>query len=193
MLGHVSASMTLDRYADLFDDDLDAVAGRLDAVHTRTAQSNGTETSAASPPAQPTTNNDRRGSTFSAAKGQNSFAVDNDVSNRSLITSGIRMPRHQDGRFDRRYEAAFQEQRLQRRDLSGSQGFGGPFADPEATSGTSDTAPREELVLCGVATETSIRRVRATPPWRPGWAGYRMRHSAGPVRRCARRTRRSGG
>ena len=36
-------------------------------------------------------------------------------------------------------------------------------------------------------------RVRATPLWRPGWAGYRMRHSAGPVRRCARRTRRSGG
>jgi hypothetical protein len=60
--------MTLDRYADLFDDDLDAVAGRLDAVHTRTAQSNGTETSAASPPAQPTTNNDRRGSTFSCRK-----------------------------------------------------------------------------------------------------------------------------
>jgi hypothetical protein len=30
--------MTLDRYADLFDDDLDAVAGRPDAVHTRAAQ-----------------------------------------------------------------------------------------------------------------------------------------------------------
>lgn len=30
MLGHASASMTLDVYADLFDDDLDAVAGRLD-------------------------------------------------------------------------------------------------------------------------------------------------------------------
>jgi hypothetical protein len=29
--------MTLDRYADLFDD-LDGVAGRLDAVHTRAAQ-----------------------------------------------------------------------------------------------------------------------------------------------------------
>jgi integrase len=29
MLGHASASMTLDVYADLFDDDLDAVAGRL--------------------------------------------------------------------------------------------------------------------------------------------------------------------
>ena len=32
MLGHASAAMTLDRYADLFDDDLDAVAERLDAI-----------------------------------------------------------------------------------------------------------------------------------------------------------------
>ena len=32
MLGHASAAMTLDRYADLFDDDLDAVADHLDAV-----------------------------------------------------------------------------------------------------------------------------------------------------------------
>ncbi len=30
MLGHASAAMTLDTYADLFDDDLDAVAGKLD-------------------------------------------------------------------------------------------------------------------------------------------------------------------
>jgi integrase len=30
MLGHASAAMTLDTYADLFDDDLDAVAGALD-------------------------------------------------------------------------------------------------------------------------------------------------------------------
>lgn len=29
MLGHASAAMTLDTYADLFDDDLDAVAARL--------------------------------------------------------------------------------------------------------------------------------------------------------------------
>ena len=29
MLGHASAAMTLDAYADLFDDDLDAVAERL--------------------------------------------------------------------------------------------------------------------------------------------------------------------
>jgi integrase len=29
MLGHASAAMTLDTYADLFDDDLDAVADRL--------------------------------------------------------------------------------------------------------------------------------------------------------------------
>jgi integrase len=32
MLGHASAVMTLDVYSDLFDDDLDAVADRLDAV-----------------------------------------------------------------------------------------------------------------------------------------------------------------
>jgi len=32
MFGHASAVMTPDRYADLFDDDLDAVAERLDAV-----------------------------------------------------------------------------------------------------------------------------------------------------------------
>jgi len=32
MLGHASAAMTLDTYADLFDDDLDAVADRLDAA-----------------------------------------------------------------------------------------------------------------------------------------------------------------
>ena len=35
MLGHASAAMTLDRYADLFDDDLDAVADRLDDVARR--------------------------------------------------------------------------------------------------------------------------------------------------------------
>jgi integrase len=32
MLGHASAAMTLDTYADLFEDDLDAVSERLDAV-----------------------------------------------------------------------------------------------------------------------------------------------------------------
>lgn len=30
MLGHASAAMTLDVYADLFDDDLDAVADAMD-------------------------------------------------------------------------------------------------------------------------------------------------------------------
>lgn len=30
MLGHASATMTLDTYADLFDDDLESVRGRLD-------------------------------------------------------------------------------------------------------------------------------------------------------------------
>ena len=32
MLGHAKASMTLDVYADLFDDDLDAVADQLDTA-----------------------------------------------------------------------------------------------------------------------------------------------------------------
>jgi len=32
MLGHASAAMTLDRYADLFDDDLDSVASALHAA-----------------------------------------------------------------------------------------------------------------------------------------------------------------
>ncbi len=32
MLGHKKASMTLDVYADLFDDDLEAVADRLDEI-----------------------------------------------------------------------------------------------------------------------------------------------------------------
>jgi hypothetical protein len=35
MLGHASAAMTLDVYAGLFPDDLDAVADRLDAVANR--------------------------------------------------------------------------------------------------------------------------------------------------------------
>ena len=41
MLGHASAAMTFDRSADLFDDDLDPVAERLDAVYTRAARANG--------------------------------------------------------------------------------------------------------------------------------------------------------
>ena len=32
MLGHAKASMTLDVYADLFDDDLDSVADSLDVA-----------------------------------------------------------------------------------------------------------------------------------------------------------------
>jgi integrase len=35
MLGHAKASMTLNVYADLFDDDLEAVADRLDEVARR--------------------------------------------------------------------------------------------------------------------------------------------------------------
>lgn len=37
MLGHAKASMTLDVYADLFDEDLDGVAARLDAAIKSTA------------------------------------------------------------------------------------------------------------------------------------------------------------
>jgi hypothetical protein len=33
MLGHAKAAMTLDVYADLFDDDLEAVADRLEQLH----------------------------------------------------------------------------------------------------------------------------------------------------------------
>jgi integrase len=36
MLGHASAAMTLDTYADLFEDDLDAVSDRMDAVRSET-------------------------------------------------------------------------------------------------------------------------------------------------------------
>jgi len=35
MLGHASAAMTLDVYADLFDDDLDAVSSALHAARAR--------------------------------------------------------------------------------------------------------------------------------------------------------------
>jgi integrase len=38
MLGHASAAMTLDIYADLFDDDLDAVATALDTAREKCAQ-----------------------------------------------------------------------------------------------------------------------------------------------------------
>lgn len=37
MLGHAKASMTLDVYADLFDEDLDGVADRLDTAIRTTA------------------------------------------------------------------------------------------------------------------------------------------------------------
>jgi integrase len=39
MLGHASAAVTLDTYSDLFDDDLDDVADRLDQAATRAAVS----------------------------------------------------------------------------------------------------------------------------------------------------------
>jgi hypothetical protein len=55
MLGHASAAMTLDIYAGLFDDDLDAVADRLDeAVMRRSADSarNGANRSPGAAPGQ---------------------------------------------------------------------------------------------------------------------------------------------
>lgn len=39
MLGHASAAVTLDTYSDLFDDDLDDVADRLDQAATRASVS----------------------------------------------------------------------------------------------------------------------------------------------------------
>lgn len=41
MLGHASAAMTLDLYADLFDDDLEAVATALDGARTKALQGSG--------------------------------------------------------------------------------------------------------------------------------------------------------
>jgi DNA-binding ferritin-like protein len=58
MLGHASAAMTLDRYADLFDDDLDDVADRLDALREascgRVADFLRTETRSEGSPEPPT-------------------------------------------------------------------------------------------------------------------------------------------
>jgi integrase len=58
MLGHASAAMTLDRYTDLFDDDLDDVADRLDALRTasrgRVADFLRTETPSEGSPEPPT-------------------------------------------------------------------------------------------------------------------------------------------
>src|SRR4051795_9913630 len=58
MLGHASAAMTLDRYADLFDDDLDDVADRLDTLRAasrgRVADFLRTETPSEGPTELPT-------------------------------------------------------------------------------------------------------------------------------------------
>jgi len=43
MLGHAKASMTLDVYADLFDDDLDDVAANLDAAIKAAGDQTGTK------------------------------------------------------------------------------------------------------------------------------------------------------
>lgn len=52
MLGHASAAMTLDVYADLFDDDLDHVAGRLDAAASEGVAKMWSRPSAGSAPAE---------------------------------------------------------------------------------------------------------------------------------------------
>jgi len=49
MLGHASAAMTLDTYADLFDDDLDAVASRPDDAMPLVALPAGPQTRYARP------------------------------------------------------------------------------------------------------------------------------------------------
>lgn len=51
MLGHAKASMTLDVYADLFDEDLDGVADRLDTAIRATAYPLRTGAAADSAPA----------------------------------------------------------------------------------------------------------------------------------------------
>ena len=51
MLGHAKASMTLDVYADLFDEDLDGVADRLDTAIRSTADQLRTGWSATEEPA----------------------------------------------------------------------------------------------------------------------------------------------
>jgi integrase len=57
MLGHASAAMTLDLYADLFDDDLEAVAERLDILReaARVARSLHDAPAVDSPPRAETT------------------------------------------------------------------------------------------------------------------------------------------
>jgi hypothetical protein len=49
MLGHASAAMTLDTYADLFDDDLDAVATQLNEPIPLVALPSGPRTGHARP------------------------------------------------------------------------------------------------------------------------------------------------
>ena len=49
MLGHASAAMTLDTYADLFEDDLDEVATRLHEQMPLVALPSGTQTRYARP------------------------------------------------------------------------------------------------------------------------------------------------
>ena len=49
MLGHASAAMTLDTYADLFEDDLDEVATRLNAAMPLVALPSGPQTRYARP------------------------------------------------------------------------------------------------------------------------------------------------
>jgi integrase len=50
MLGHTSAKMTLDTYADLFDDDLDAVAVTLHSRYSREVTRNCGQNVATEPP-----------------------------------------------------------------------------------------------------------------------------------------------
>jgi Phage integrase family len=53
MLGHASAAMTLDIYADLFDDDLEAVATALDQARSRESVGNMWARSGRQPPSTP--------------------------------------------------------------------------------------------------------------------------------------------
>ncbi|WP_371871547.1 tyrosine-type recombinase/integrase [Mycobacterium bourgelatii] len=55
MLGHASAAITLDVYADLFDDDLEAVATALHDAHARSSRRGQISSSTASTTAAPAT------------------------------------------------------------------------------------------------------------------------------------------
>lgn len=86
MLGHAKASMTLDLYADLFDDDLEAVAERLD----RPARGVGGMTAAGTVVDLPAR---QRVADVSYSSGDEGV-FRQDIRDRSLTTSATHVSRH---------------------------------------------------------------------------------------------------